>query len=363
MSVATTAVAFHFGPVAAGVPCNCPAKLYIEQGVKVTYGAAKLPATLGLHYTVVLQPLANYDSFQIVPTAALIAAIATAVETNEIDVTRATPFTSDFSDTDGNFTLKIMYEFDRTLMRSQEMYDQITLVADIAEDLEGVLEDAEEFADMAEAANIDFQKRYLGAKTANPTVDNFGQPLQSGVLYFNTVAVEMRVFTPPSTWTAVYTPVSGYATITYVNSSIAALTKASVGLANVDNTSDANKPVSSAQATAIAAKASKNGYDTIVTTSDAPYTLVLADGLNALVRTNYSIARDFTIPTNASVAFPVNTKIDVLWYGVGQPTIVGAVGVTVVAAGNRLKVGERYAAVSLVKMATNEWAVVGSTVA
>jgi hypothetical protein len=38
-----------------------------------------------------------------------------------------------------------------------------------------------------------------------------------------------------------------------------ALVKADVGLANVDNTSDANKPVSTAQATALAAKADKSG--------------------------------------------------------------------------------------------------------
>lgn len=38
------------------------------------------------------------------------------------------------------------------------------------------------------------------------------------------------------------------------------LTKSSVGLGNVDNTSDMNKPVSTAQATAIAAKASKPTY-------------------------------------------------------------------------------------------------------
>ena len=40
----------------------------------------------------------------------------------------------------------------------------------------------------------DFDDRYLGPKTADPTVDNDGDPLVVGALYFNTVATEMRVW-------------------------------------------------------------------------------------------------------------------------------------------------------------------------
>ena len=46
---------------------------------------------------------------------------------------------------------------------------------------------------------------------------------------------------------------AGTAAGTAISNAVGALTKSSVGLANVDNTSDANKPVSTAQATAIAA--------------------------------------------------------------------------------------------------------------
>jgi len=45
---------------------------------------------------------------------------------------------------------------------------------------------------------------------------------------------------------------AGTAAGTAISNAVSALTKSSVGLANVDNTSDANKPVSTAQATAIA---------------------------------------------------------------------------------------------------------------
>lgn len=47
------------------------------------------------------------------------------------------------------------------------------------------------------AANAldEFTDLYLGAKTTNPSVDNDGNALQTGALYFNTVANEFRVYT------------------------------------------------------------------------------------------------------------------------------------------------------------------------
>lgn len=47
---------------------------------------------------------------------------------------------------------------------------------------------------------------------------------------------------------------SGYATENYVQTQIGAITKATIGLGNVNNTSDANKPVSTAQQTALNGK-------------------------------------------------------------------------------------------------------------
>lgn len=48
--------------------------------------------------------------------------------------------------------------------------------------------------------------------------------------------------------------VSGYASETYVQNQISGITKATIGLGNVDNTSDASKPVSTAQQTALNGK-------------------------------------------------------------------------------------------------------------
>lgn len=46
----------------------------------------------------------------------------------------------------------------------------------------------------AAAALDSFDDRYLGSKTSNPTVDNDGNALVTGALYYNSVAGEMRVY-------------------------------------------------------------------------------------------------------------------------------------------------------------------------
>ena len=50
---------------------------------------------------------------------------------------------------------------------------------------------AESAADSLE----DFESRYLGAKASPPTLDNEGEPLITGALYFDTTANQMRVYT------------------------------------------------------------------------------------------------------------------------------------------------------------------------
>lgn len=66
---------------------------------------------------------------------------------------------------------------------------------------------------------------------------------------------------------------------------VGGITKAHVGLGNVDNTSDANKPVSSAQSTAIAAKANASdvvftkSYESAQLTPSSAATFTLAHGM------------------------------------------------------------------------------------
>ena len=70
-----------------------------------------------------------------------------------------------------------------------------TDAANSATSASGFADDASDSADAAAAALDEFTDLYLGAKTTNPVVDNDGNALQTGALYFNTVANEFRVYT------------------------------------------------------------------------------------------------------------------------------------------------------------------------
>lgn len=138
----------------------------------------------------------------------------------------------------------------------------------------------------------------------------------------------------------------------------ATLNKSAVGLGNVDNTSDANKPVSTATQTALDTKTNK-----LITTNrqTASYTLVLGDA-DKLVEMNVGSANNLTIPLNSSVAFATGTQILLAQYGAGQTTIVPTSGVTVRSNGAKLKLNVQYSGATLIKIAENEWYCFGDLV-
>ena len=66
------------------------------------------------------------------------------------------------------------------------------------------------FADAAAASYDSFDDRYLDAKAADPTLDNDGNALLVGALYYNTGAQPgMRVRTAPGTWDKGYAVITG----------------------------------------------------------------------------------------------------------------------------------------------------------
>jgi hypothetical protein len=135
----------------------------------------------------------------------------------------------------------------------------------------------------------------------------------------------------------------------------ATLNKSAVGLGNVDNTSDANKPVSTATQTALDAKTNKL---VVTNRQTASYTLVLSDA-DKLVEMNVGSANNLTIPLNSSVAFSTGTQILLAQYGAGQTTIVATSGVTIRSNGAKLKLNAQYSGATLVKIAENEWYLFG----
>lgn len=89
--------------------------------------------------------------------------------------------------------------------------------------------------------------------------------------------------------------------------------------------------------------------------SGTTYTLVLTDAGKIIECTNAS-AFTLTIPTNASVAFPIGTTIEV-WQGgaIFQVTIAAAGGVTLQSRGGLVKTNAQYSIIRLYKRATDTW--------
>ena len=127
----------------------------------------------------------------------------------------------------------------------------------------------------------------------------------------------------------------------------ATLNKAAVGLGNVDNTSDANKPVSTATQTALDAKTAK-----LITTNrqTASYTLVLSDA-DKLVEMNVGSANNLTVPAST---FSAGTQILLAQYGAGQTTVVAGSGMTIRSNGAKLKLNAQYSGATLVFVSGTE---------
>jgi hypothetical protein len=134
-----------------------------------------------------------------------------------------------------------------------------------------------------------------------------------------------------------------------------ALVKADVGLANVDNTSDVSKPVSTAQQTALDLKVDK--AQTVNTQTGTTYTLVLTDN-GKIVTLNNAAAITLTVPTNASVAIPVGSSVDLIQLGAGKITCAPAGGVTLTGTPT-LITRAQYSAATLIKIAIDSWVLVG----
>ena len=227
----------------------------------------------------------------------------------------------------------------------------------------------------------------------------------------STVATKTYVGTEIGTHNSDTTSVHGIAdtSLLALKSEVEAVTKTSLGLGNVDNTADASKPVSTAQSTAIAtakaeaiadatsqvnalltgAPAALNTLDELaaalgddanfaasVTTSlglkvdsltpisqkTASYTLSSLTERDDLIEMGSSSALTLTIPTDATLNFPIGTSIDILQTSTGQVTVAGAGGVTVNATPG-LKLRTTWSSATLFKRAANTWVVFGDLTA
>ena len=98
---------------------------------------------------------------------------------------------------------------------------------------------AEAARDATLSAYDSFDDRYLGSKTSDPAVDNDGNALVAGALYFNSSIGGMKVYTG-SAWVAAYISGSGYLSaannLSDVSSASTSRTNLGLGTAAVQNT-------------------------------------------------------------------------------------------------------------------------------
>lgn len=109
-----------------------------------------------------------------------------------------------------------------------------------------------------------------------------------------------------------------------------------------------------------------NGLVTFDVQADitADYTAVLADSYQVLDSMNKATAIAYKIPTNASVAFPIGTVLNILNKGAGVCTISATTsGTTTILSAGAVPAAPtlaQYKMAACVKVATDTWYVVGA---
>ena len=129
---------------------------------------------------------------------------------------------------------------------------------------------AESARDATLAAYDNFDDRYLGAKSSDPTVDNDGDALVAGMLYFNTVDEAMKVYTG-SAWVAAY--VSGSGTLLAVNnlSDVASVSASRTNLGLGTAATTASTDYATAAQGTLADSATQPGDNVSTLTNDSGY--------------------------------------------------------------------------------------------
>ena len=89
------------------------------------------------------------------------------------------------------------------------------------------------------------------------------------------------------------------------------------------------------------------------------YDFILTDA-GKYLQMSYGSACTMTIPTNASVAFPIGTRIEIEQNGAGQVQILAASGVTINSQGGKTKILGQYATCFIIKIDTNLWTLSGN---
>ncbi len=100
-----------------------------------------------------------------------------------------------------------------------------------------------------------------------------------------------------------------------------------------------------------------SGTSVVVSSQIASYTLAFSDA-GTVIEMNSSSATSITVPTDATILFPVGTVIEITQTGNGAVSIAGASGVTLHSPAT-FQTRTKWSSVGLRKRAVNDWLLSG----
>jgi hypothetical protein len=159
------------------------------------------------------------------------------------------------------------------------------------------------------AASFDsFDDRYLGAKASAPTVDNDGDALLVGALYWNTSTNNLFVWTG-SEWNAAAFDVGTALFEADIGVTVQGLLTAGTGISIVSDTITNDAPDQTVTLTAGTGISTSGTYPDFTITNDAPdQTVVLTEGSNVTITGTYP---SFTIAaTDTNTTYTAGTGLD-----------------------------------------------------
>ena len=160
----------------------------------------------------------------------------------------------------------------------------------------GYATSASNYANASAASYDAFDDRYLGAKASDPSTDNDGDALTTGALYYNTVSLQLKVYTG-STWAAAAVDASGFLAVANnlsdLNSASTARTNLGLGTAATTASTD----YATAAQGALADSATQPGDNVSTLTNDAGY----LTGITAQSIKNLSDVYSSMSPTDGQV--------------------------------------------------------------
>lgn len=213
-----------------------------------------------------------------------------------------------------------------------------------------------------------FDDKYLGSKTANPTLDNDGNALAVGALYWNSSVNELRVYSG-SIWLA-YSPTVGLADVVEDTSpqlggnlDLNGHTITGMVIGADIQAFDATTLKSSHIGSTVQAYDEQLDSKIRQNSQSAAYTTVLADsGKHILHPSADTTARTFTIAANASVAYPIGTALTFINQNAAGVITISIASDTMRLAGAGTTGSRTLAAngvATAIKIATTEWIISG----